>query len=81
MKWNTDPPPDKSGIFDVTVLVERVPGKPFRMVALGYWSRGRWAIADTYLLDTETVIAWSPRREPYKGRYKAAAKIKPMEPR
>lgn len=74
--WHTDPPPTKSGIYDVTVLITRVPNKPFRMVALGYWSRGRWAVADTDLLDSETVIAWAERREPYAGPIEMTEKIR-----
>lgn len=77
--WHTTPPPTKSGIYDVTVLINRVPGKPFRMVALGYWSRNRWAVADTNLFDFETVIAWAERREPYAGPIDMTEKVRPME--
>lgn len=77
-KWDTKPPPS-TGIYDVTLLIERVPGRPFRMVAVGYYDRGKWAIADTNLFDTETVIAWSKRREPYAGPIKSVSKIVPMK--
>ena len=66
-EWRTDTPP-QDGIYDVTVMIFRVPGKPFRMVVIGGWSvkRRKWEIEPEMLSDGQ-VIAWANRREPYTG--------------
>lgn len=65
--WHTTPPPNDD-IVDVTLLITRIRGKPFRMLALGIWraKRGKWEIEPQMLSDGE-VIAWTERREPYAG--------------
>lgn len=67
--WNTGTPP-RGDIYDVTLMMFRVPNKPFRMVALGAWDEKRrtWEIEPEMLSDGQ-VIAWAKRREPYQGDF------------
>lgn len=69
-KWQTNRNPPEPGFYDVTVQLERIPGKTVRMIASGHWSgkkHQRWAITDTGLFDDGRVVAWRPRHKTYEG--------------
>lgn len=65
--WDTGTP-DKSGIYDVTLILFRVPGKPVRFVTRAAWDKNtrKWEI-DPEILSDGHVIAWTEPREPYTG--------------